>query len=292
MSLGAAVTDRFCEPSSPNGWDLAHAACLAMRSGAERPAGEIHVLPPEDSRRTLLDLYLPITGSRPDHAITIGHLGQSLDGFIATLSGDSCYVTGSENILHLHRLRALCDAVVVGAMTVESDNPQLTTRLVQGRNPLRVVLDPQCRLPSSLRIFADGAAATLRVCARGAAGVVQARNRGEDVLEVSADGGRLDLEELLEQLHARGCWRVFVEGGGVTVSAFLEAGLLDRLHVAVAPLLIGNGRPAIRLAARQRLKDCMSVQPRIYRTGQDILYDCDLRSGSSRSESSGVYRIA
>ncbi|HEY4212651.1 MAG TPA: RibD family protein [Steroidobacteraceae bacterium] len=285
------MTDRFRE-SAPNGWDLAHAACLAMRSGDEGLAGEIRFLPPEDARRTLLDLYLPITGSRPDQAITIGHLGQSLDGFIATLSGDSCYVTGSENILHLHRLRALCDAVVVGAMTVEADNPQLTTRLVQGRNPLRVVLDPQCRLPSSLRIFTDGAAATLRVCARGAAGVVQARNRGEDVLEVSADGGHLDLEEVLEQLHARGCWRVFVEGGGVTVSAFLEAGLLDRLHVAVAPLLIGNGRPAIRLAARQRLKDCMSVQPRIYRTGQDILYDCDLRSNASRSESSGVHRIA
>ncbi len=319
------MTERPRE-SSLNGWDLAYAACQVMRSLDGSMAGEFRLnaagnlsrriaedaegvlswcpatgwkshLPQEDSRRTLLDLYLPITGARPDQAITIGHLGQSLDGFIATPSGDSACVTGSENILHLHRLRALCDAVVVGALTVQADDPRLTTRLVRGRNPLRVVIDPQCRLPHSLRVFADGEAPTLRVCARGAEGVRLARERGEDVLEVAADRGRLDLEELLALLHARGCWRIFVEGGGVTVSSFLEAGLLDRLHVAIAPLLIGNGRPAIRLAARQRLKDCMAIEPRIYRTGRDILYDCDLRMsarGPSRpgmSESGPVQRI-
>jgi diaminohydroxyphosphoribosylaminopyrimidine deaminase / 5-amino-6-(5-phosphoribosylamino)uracil reductase len=310
------MTDRS-DASSLSGWDLAHAACQAMRSLNGTRLGEFRLnsagylsqppaddqecllswcsstgwqsnLPQEDDRRTLLDLYLPITGVRPQQAITLGHLGQSLDGFIATPSGDSSYVTGSENILHLHRLRALCDAVVVGALTVEADNPRLTTRLVQGRNPLRVVIDPQCRLAPSLRVFADDEAATLRVCARGAAGVRQARARGEDVLEVAAERGRIDLDELLEQLHARGCWRVFVEGGGVTVSSFLEAGLLDRLHVAVAPLLIGNGRPAIRLAARQRLKDCMAVEPRIYRTGRDILYDCDLRASTPGACRPGV----
>ena len=315
------MTDRS-SAVSPSGWDLAHAASQAMRAGlaefglnsagyfGEAMADDAECvlswcpstgwkshLPQEDERRTLLDLYLPITGTRPDQSITVGHLGQSLDGFIATPSGDSSYVTGAENILHLHRLRALCDAVVVGALTIEADNPRLTTRLVEGRSPLRVVLDPQCRLSSSLRVFADDEAPTLRVCARGAAGVRQAKARGEDVLEVASNGGRLDLEELLEQLHARGCWRVFVEGGGVTVSSFLEAGLLDRLHVAVAPLLIGNGRPAIRLAARQRLKDCMAVEPRIYRTGRDILYDCDLRmsTGARRpavGESGPVRRIA
>jgi len=320
------VTDRSCEPC-PNGWDIAHAACLALRAGdagltdgirldadgghmaatSHRAANDEEYvlswcastgwksnLPLEDSRRTLLDLYLPITGVRPDHAIAIGHLGQSLDGFIATASGDSCYVTGSENILHLHRLRALCDAVIVGAMTVQEDNPQLTTRLVQGRNPVRVVLDPRGRLSPTLRVFSDAAAPTVRVCASGSAGAAQARSRGEDVLEVAANQGKLDLHELVAQLHARGCWRLLVEGGGVTVSSFLEAGLLDRLHVAVAPLLIGEGRPAIRLAARQRLKDCLAVQPRIYRTGPDILYDCDLRAsppGPAEQKPGGVHRI-
>lgn len=293
-----------------DGWGLAHAACLAMRSldgemteglkldagGGVSPlaAGDDEAvlswhsstgwhcnLPEDDERRTLLDLYLPITGAYPEQPITIGHVGQSLDGFIATPTGDSTFVTGPQNILHLHRLRALCDAVVVGANTVAADNPRLTTRLVQGRNPLRVVIDPRCRLDPTYHVFSDGEAPTLRVCAANAPGVRDARARGEDVLEVPCRDGQLDLDEMLRQLHARKCWRVFVEGGGVTVSAFLEAGLLDRLHVAIAPLLIGDGRPAIRLAARARLKDCKTLHPRIYRTGQDILYDCDLRGAAS-----------
>jgi diaminohydroxyphosphoribosylaminopyrimidine deaminase/5-amino-6-(5-phosphoribosylamino)uracil reductase len=308
--------------TSLNGWDLAHAACQALRSLGDRLDGELAAareadvsrlvpgdargllswrsstgwisnLPQDDGRRTLLDLYLPIAGVLPDQPITVGHLGQSLDGFIATPTGDSISVTGAENILHLHRLRALCDAVVVGAGTVEADNPRLTTRLVEGRNPVRVVIDPRCRLSPSLRVFTDGEAPTLRVCARGAQGVEEARDRGEDVLEIGSDNGRLDLRELLGQLHARRCWRVFVEGGGVTVSSFLEAGLLDRLHIAIAPLLIGEGRPAIRLAAHARLKDCMAVKPRIYRTGQDILYDCDLRAtGVSESEPAVVRKAS
>ena len=67
------------------------------------------------------------------------------------------------------------------------------------------------------------------------------------------------------------------------MSSFLEAGLLDRLHIAVAPLLIGEGRPAIRMAPRRLLKDCMKVKPRIYRTGEDVLFDCDLRANGMSS---------
>lgn len=231
-------------------------------------------LPASDPRRDLLDLYLPISSASASRPIIVGHLGQSLDGFIATSSGDACYVTGPQNILHLHRLRALCDAVIVGARTVENDNPRLTTRLVSGDNPLRVVLDPNRRLADSHHVFSDGDATTVRVTGRASGG-------GPRELVVGCVDGRLDLHDLVRQLRARGCARIFIEGGGVTVSAFLEAGLLDRLHIAVAPLLIGEGRPAIRMAPRRLLKDCMKVQPRIYRTGEDVLFDCDLRANSA-----------
>jgi len=239
-------------------------------------------VPADDPRRDLLDLYLPISSANASRPIIVGHLGQSLDGFIATSSGDACFVTGPQNILHLHRLRALCDAVIVGARTVENDNPRLTTRLVSGDNPLRVVLDPNRRLADSHHVFSDGDATTVRVTGR-AGGTPAARGdlggRGSSKeLVVGYVDGRLDLHDLVRQLRARGCTRIFVEGGGVTVSAFLEAGLLDRLHIAVAPLLIGEGRPAIRMAPRRLLKDCMKVQPRIYRTGEDVLFDCDLRA--------------
>ena len=235
------------------------------------------LLAQDDPRRDLLELYLPISSATPERPITVGHLGQSLDGFIATTSGDSCFVTGPENILHMHRLRALCDAVVIGAGTVAADNPRLTTRLVAGRNPVRVILDPAGRLGAEHTVFSDSEAPTLRACLPGE-GATQARARGEDVLEVAARGTALDLSDLVRQLHARGFCRIFVEGGGVTVSSFLEAGLLDRLQIAVAPLLIGDGRPAIRMPPQARLQDCLRLRHRVYRAGDDILFDCDLRA--------------
>ena len=187
------------------------------------------------------------------------------------------FVTGPQNILHLHRLRALCDAVIVGAGTVDADNPQLTTRLVAGSNPARVILDPSCRLPSSHTVFSDGNAVTLRVCRTGNAAPATL-GPAERRLEIAAPDGALDLSALLRQLHALGYFRVLIEGGGVTVSSFLQAGLLDRVHIAVAPVLIGEGRPAVRLAPRSRLRDCLRPRHRIYRTGNDILFDCDLRA--------------
>ena len=255
------------------------------------------LLPCDDPQRDLVELYLPICSATSARPITVGHLGQSLDGFIATSSGDSCWVTGPENILHMHRLRALCDAVIVGAGTVKADNPRLTTRLVAGTNPLRVIIDPACRLPAAHAVFSDREAPTVRATIAGSAAAAAARARGEDVLEVRALRETLDLADLLEQLRARGHCRIFVEGGGVTVSSFLEAGLLDRLHITVAPLLIGEGRPALRISPRLQLRDCLRLHHRVYRAGLDILFDCDLRAvvapgnGNGEPASGTVHRI-
>ncbi|HTV51932.1 MAG TPA: RibD family protein [Steroidobacteraceae bacterium] len=246
------------------------------------------LLPPDDPQRDLIELYLPICSATVDRPITIGHLGQSLDGFIATSSGDSCWVTGPENILHLHRLRALCDAVIVGAGTVEADNPRLTTRLVAGSNPSRVIIDPACRLPAAHAVFSDLEAPTVRATIAGSAAAAAARARGEDVLETRALHHGLDLGELLQQLHARGHFRIFVEGGGVTVSSFLQAGALDRLHITVAPLLIGEGRPAVRVLPQVRLRDCLRLHHRVYRAGLDILFDCDLRTPGAAANGHGI----
>src|SRR5437867_4300244 len=192
--------------------------------------------PADDAREALIDLYLPICSATSARPLTVGHLGQSLDGFIATHSGESRWVTGQENVLHSHRLRALCDAVVVGAGTVAADDPQLTTRLVPGPNPLRVILDPGRRLSTSHRVFSDAEADSIYVCAQSLVRPGE-RTFGRAVVVGVADvaAGGIDITEVGRLLRARGCARVFVEGGGVTVSTFLEANLLDRHHVPRAP---------------------------------------------------------
>ena len=236
----------------------------------------------DDDTRALLDLYLPLCTARARGVATVvGHLGQSLDGHIALDSGDSRFVTGPQNIAHLHRMRALSDAVVVGAETVAQDDPRLTTRKVDGDDAVRVVLDPGRRLDVGRGVFRDGLAPTIVLCARERVGhgrIGQAEVIGIPVLE----DGRLDLHAALDVLRERGLGTVFVEGGGVTVSALLEARLLDRLQITVAPLIIGTGRRGLHLPAPAALDRCPRPPTRIYRMGEDVLFDCDLRAGDAR----------
>jgi diaminohydroxyphosphoribosylaminopyrimidine deaminase / 5-amino-6-(5-phosphoribosylamino)uracil reductase len=273
-------------------------ALIAWRPGAGWEA----LLPLDDPRRGLIDLYLPICSATTARPITVGHLGQSLDGFIATQAGESHWITGEQNILHMHRLRALCDAVVVGAGTVAADDPQLTTRLVAGPNPLRVVIDPGRRLGAHYRVFTDDAVETLYVCARS---LIRAGERSfgrAAIVGVEGGGDVIDAAELIALLRGRGCARVFVEGGGVTVSMFLAANLLDRLQMAIAPLIIGDGRPAIRLPLPIALGDCLRPRYRVFSMGGDVLFDCDFTAspegpgkeaagGSAAGRKSGIARV-
>jgi riboflavin-specific deaminase-like protein len=215
----------------------------------------------------LLELYLPLL--RPGRLV-IGQLGQSLDGRIATRSGHSHYVTGPESLEHLHRLRALADAVVVGAGTVLADDPQLTVRHCTGADPLRVILDPRRRLPADRRVFVDGRAPTLIVAA--VAG--RAPGRAESVvLPGDSAGAGFRPADVLAMLAARGVHRVLVEGGGVTVSRFLTAKALDLLHVVVAPILIGDGRQGVILPPIERLEDAWRPSFRRVVLGGDMLYE-------------------
>jgi riboflavin-specific deaminase-like protein len=247
-------------------------AALAWRPGI----GWECRLAPHDARFELLNLYLPICSATSARPMTVGHLGQSLDGFIATPSGDSQFVTGGDNIVHVHRMRALCDAVVVGAGTVAADDPQLTTRHVAGPNPLRVVIDSGRRLMPTFRVFTDRTVPTLYACARSRVAPGETRMEGAVIAGIDDGPPGDEAAQVLQLLRARGCARVFVEGGGVTVSTFLQANLLDRLQIAIAPVLIGNGRPAIRLTPQDRLRDCRRPGYRVFRMGGDVLFDCEL----------------
>jgi riboflavin-specific deaminase-like protein len=224
----------------------------------------------------LAALYEPLFSRESNGPFAIAHVGQSLDGQIATRTGASRYITGGENLTHVHRLRALVDAVVVGASTVEFDDPQLTTRLVEGKNPVRVVIDPNLRLGFDRRVFTDSAARTLVVCADDAPGAQQPHPA--ELVRVPRDGSCLSPRAITEALRRLGLCRLFVEGGGVTVSRFIEARALDRLHVTIGPLFVGSGRPGIVLPGIDRMDEALRPATRRFDLGSDVLFDCRLRS--------------
>jgi len=233
----------------------------------------------------LFDLHKPLLDApRGGVAWVIGQLGQSLDGCVATRSGDSCFINGPETLTHLHRLRALSDAVIAGAGTVACDNPRLTTRHVSGPHPTRVLLDPTLRLAplvGSAHVFNDEQAQTLWLCDavyRDQAVALAGASRVLAVPGLLGEGGVLQLERAVVALCSQGLTRLFVEGGGVTVSRFLARRCLDRLHLAVAPLLIGDGRPGLRFGGAERLADCVRPRSRVYCLGSDQLWDLDLRT--------------
>ncbi|UFN50013.1 RibD family protein [Roseomonas sp. OT10] len=225
-------------------------------------------------------ILMPPNG--PDGCVVLGRLAQSLDGRIATECGASQWIGGRGDILHTHRLRALCDVVLVGAGTVAADDPRLTTREAPGPDPVRVVLDPHRRLPATHRVFAGGPP-TLLACREGAPG--EPRHGEAEVLRLPPGEEGVALPALLQALAARGLRRIFVEGGGITVSRFLAAGLLDRLHVTVAPLILGSGRAAFSLPTATRIADGLRFAWTVHPLGQDVLFDIPLdraRPGACR----------
>ncbi|MCK2041713.1 RibD family protein [Chromohalobacter sp. TMW 2.2308] len=222
----------------------------------------------------LLDSLLP--SSATPGRFVIAQLGQSLDGRIATVTGASHYVTGEASRVHLHRLRALVDAVVIGAGTACADDPQLTVRHVTGDNPVRVILDPNGRVPATSGVLQRGDAPTLHITRHP----LPRETLGAHVESLVPDGAAdLTPSAMLDTLAARGLRRVLIEGGGQTVSRFLADGQLDRLHVVVAPLLIGSGRPAVSLAEIETLDAALRPPCRTFAMGDDTLFDLALRPG-------------
>jgi diaminohydroxyphosphoribosylaminopyrimidine deaminase / 5-amino-6-(5-phosphoribosylamino)uracil reductase len=219
------------------------------------------------------DLFGPLRRGAVDDLVIVGQLGQSLDGRIATASGHSKYINCPAGIEHLHRLRALVDIVVVGVGTAIADNPQLTVRQVTGPQPVRAVIDPKGRLRADARVFADDGVRRLLITAEGTR---CSPPDGVEIIALPAHEGNIEPAAIAGALARAGMRRILIEGGANTVSRFLAARCLDRLHVTVAPVMLGSGGPGIVLPPRERADQAPRMPVRVHTIGGDVLFDCDL----------------
>jgi riboflavin-specific deaminase-like protein len=221
------------------------------------------------------DIFGPLRRGAVDDLVLVGQCGQSIDARTATPSGHSHYINGEAGLAHLHRLRSLVDAVVIGVGTAIADDPQLTVRRVEGPSPARVVIDPRGRLPPTARVLAcDG---SRRLVVTGT--TMRTRLPADvEIMPLAADNGRLSPHSIIAALAERGFRRILIEGGATTVSRFLAGHCLDRLHVMVAPIILGAGPSSFTLPAVERVEQAVRAPMRAHVLGDDILLDCDLRA--------------
>lgn len=227
-----------------------------------------------------MDAQRSPTPSHTRPLVTVSY-AQTLDGRLATRSGSSQWISGPESLRLVHELRASHDAILVGVGTVLRDNPRLTVRLVEGRDPLRVVADTLLRTPLSAAVLASGAARGTLLAASAAAEparVAALEQAGASVLLLPPDAAaKVPLGVLLRELGVRGIRSVMVEGGARIITALLRERLVDRLVVTVAPTILGAGIEAIGdlgiddLAAALTLRDVHTQ-----RYGPDLVLDARL----------------
>lgn len=244
--------------NSVHGSNLRGASALQSHDMAETSALDRALSPLLDAQST----------GRP---LVIAQLGQSLDGRIATPTGSSRGINGPEAMTHLHRLRALVDAVVIGAGTARADNPRLTVRHCNGESPTRVVIDPRGTVCPTSQVWCPKDGARRMVFG------------GSDQLDPSVErletpDGKLDPAWILQSLKAQGMSRVLIEGGGSTVSHFLGCGVLDFLHVLVAPVVLGSGLTGLAVPGVSDVNDAIRPPAEVHVfAGGDVLFACDLR---------------
>lgn len=218
------------------------------------------------------DMMLPLINAPSDRPYVMAQLGQSLDGRIATPTGESRWINSTSALDHVHRLRSHVDAVIVGIGTVLADNPRLTVRRVPGRSPARVMIDPNGKLTPDLHCLADDGIRCIVV-----RGDNQPVAHAAETLMIPRTSNGLAPRAIIQGLFNLGLRKILVEGGASTVSRFIDDGAADRLHILIAPMIIGSGVTGLSLAPIAKLKDALRPPTRVHvLDDSDLVFDCDL----------------
>lgn len=210
--------------------------------------------------------FLSYHAKRLNRCIGVAHFAQSLDGKIATQTGDSRWIGNEENLIHAHRMRALCDGIIVGNNTVRNDRPQLTVRRVEGDNPQRIIIGAsQVDLSSLMECSSDSILVVSNIATY--------QNQQVKHLRIPSDNCRINSLTLLQELYQKNIYSVYIEGGAMTTSNFLKDQAVDVLQLHIAPLLFGSGKQGISLPEITEVEQSQQfAEFDFYKIGDSVMF--------------------
>jgi riboflavin-specific deaminase-like protein len=275
---GVVITEVVPLPTAAHHRNAGYLATKAQRMGHVQPTGvALSEAEPAVVEADVTALLGRIQ-SQPDRPYVVLKYAQTMDGRIATATGDARWISGTAERTVSHALRAAADGVLVGVGTAVQDDPELTVRMVPGASPVRIVLDSTLRTPPTAKVLSGEAATMLITTARSdQQRRIELRRRGVRVEVVAADDWLVSLPAALAATRASGIECLLVEGGAAVITSLLAAGLVDRLIVAVSPVIIGAGTEAVRGLGIERVADGIRLANRlIVPVGEDVILAWDV----------------
>ena len=222
--------------------------------------------------KILMESYLQIIFNKSKYPYIFGHLAQTLDGYIATESGESRYISSIDNLEHLHMLRAISDVVLVGSNTVKSDNPKLTTRLVKGPNPMRVVIDKNNTIKNSCNLLKNKDRKGFKIVSD------KLKPNSKNIFSLPLKKDEFRITDIISLLKSLGNKIIFIEGGGNIISHFYRKKFLHRLHLCISPILIGRGINSFIIDKDVKINEAKIKKISYIKMGKDILCNIKLPS--------------
>ena len=227
----------------------------------------------EEEAEKLNEAYIKyMKAKRP---FVILKVAMSADGKIATSSGDSKYITSKEARAYVHQLRTEVDAVMIGSNTVLKDNPELTPRLVKGKDPTKIVVDSSLKIPKNSNLMKEPSKLIIATTNKASKNEIKKlQQKGFRIVVTKSNKGMVDLKELMKELGKMEIMTVMIEGGSQVNSSAISEGIVDKVLIFTAPKIIGNGKGAIGNLGIKKISNAINIKnPEIRKIGKDLLIE-------------------
>ncbi len=227
----------------------------------------------EEEAKKLNEAYIKYMKTKKPFVIL--KVAMSLDGKIATSKGDSKYITSKEARTYVHEIRSSVDAVMVGLNTVLNDNPELTVRHVEGKDPLKIVVDSQLKIPKNCNLMKEPSKLIIATTNKASKKeIIKFEQKGVRIIITKAKKGMVDLNDLMKQLGKHEIMSIMMEGGSQLNSSAIKDGIVDKVIIFTAPKIIGNGIGAIGNLGITKINKAIPLKDHTFRKiGKDLLVE-------------------